>query len=52
MRIEGDFIKINDWLLPFSWLYGLAVRFRNQLFEIGRLIDVISCYLYVSVSLS
>ena len=37
MRIEGDFIKINDWLLPFSWLYGLAVRFRNQLFEIGIL---------------
>ncbi len=37
MRTEGDFIKINEWLLPFSWLYGLGVRFRNQLFELGIL---------------
>lgn len=35
MRTEGDFIKINDWLLPLSWLYGLAVMFRNWLFDIG-----------------
>jgi tetraacyldisaccharide 4'-kinase len=35
--MEGDFIKINEWLLPFSWLYGIAVRFRNQLFELGIL---------------
>jgi tetraacyldisaccharide 4'-kinase len=31
--MEGDFIKINEWLLPLSWLYGLGVRFRNFLFE-------------------
>ena len=22
MRTEGDLIKINDWLLPLSWIYG------------------------------
>ena len=37
MRSEGDLIKINDWLLPFSWLYGLGVGIRNQLFELGLL---------------
>ncbi|MDY6409653.1 MAG: tetraacyldisaccharide 4'-kinase [Prevotella sp.] len=35
--MEGDFIKINKWLLPFSWIYGLVVWFRNQLFDIGIL---------------
>ncbi|WP_314314523.1 tetraacyldisaccharide 4'-kinase [Hoylesella marshii] len=35
--MEGDFIKINEWLRPISWLYGLGVRFRNQLFEWGVL---------------
>ena len=35
--MEGDFIKIREWLLPVSWLYGLGVRFRNQLFEMGVL---------------
>ncbi len=35
--MEGDFIKINEWLLPLSWIYGLGVRFRNQLFELGIL---------------
>ena len=35
--MEGDFIKINEWLLPLSWLYGLGVRFRNALFEMGIL---------------
>lgn len=35
--MEGDFIKINDWLRPFSWLYGLGVNIRNILFEIGLL---------------
>ena len=24
MRTEGDLIKINDWLLPFSWISGTA----------------------------
>ncbi|MDD7706758.1 MAG: tetraacyldisaccharide 4'-kinase, partial [Bacteroidales bacterium] len=37
MDMEGDFIKINEWLLPLSWLYGLGVRFRNALFEMGIL---------------
>ncbi len=35
--MEGDFIKINDWLRPFSWLYGLGVNIRNMLFEVGLL---------------
>lgn len=35
MRTEGDFIKINEWLLPLSWLYGLGVRLRNWMFNIG-----------------
>lgn len=37
MRREGDLIKINEWLLPLSCLYGLGVEFRNQLFELGIL---------------
>ncbi len=37
MRTEGDLIKINDWLLPLSWLYGLGVGIRNYLFDIGVL---------------
>src|SRR5574344_332005 len=32
-----DFIKINNSLLPFSWLYGLGVEIRNFLFNIGIL---------------
>lgn len=35
--MEGDFIHINKKLLPFSWLYGLGVAFRNMLFETGIL---------------
>lgn len=35
--MEGDFIKINEWLRPLSWIYGLGVKFRNLLFEIGLL---------------
>ena len=35
--MEGDFIKINEWLLPLSWLYGIGVRLRNQMFELGIL---------------
>ncbi len=35
--MEGDFIKINKWLLPFSWLYGFGVKLRNMLFDIGLL---------------
>ena len=35
--MEGDFIKINEWLTPFSWLYGIGVSLRNQMFELGIL---------------
>ncbi len=35
--MEGDFIKIHKWLIPLSWVYGLVVRSRNQLFEMGFL---------------
>lgn len=35
--MEGDFIKINEWLRPLSWLYGLGVVLRNTLFNIGVL---------------
>lgn len=38
--MEGDFIKINDWLRPLSWLYGLGVGVRNTLFDIGVLKSV------------
>ena len=35
--MEGDFIKINNWLLPLSWIYGSLIRLRNTLFEVGML---------------
>ena len=35
--MEGDFIKINKWLLPLSWCYGLGIKMRNTLFEMGVL---------------
>ena len=35
--MEGDFIKINEWLLPLSWFYGIGVGFRNFLFDVGVL---------------
>jgi tetraacyldisaccharide 4'-kinase len=35
--MEGDFIKIDNKLLPLSWLYGLGVGFRNLLFEMNIL---------------
>lgn len=31
--MENDLIKINKWLYPFSFLYGMGVNFRNQLFD-------------------
>ena len=37
MRSEGDFIKVNEWLLPLSWIYGAVVTFRNWMFDIGIL---------------
>ncbi len=35
--MEGDLIKTHDWLMPLSWLYGLAVSLRNWLFNVGLL---------------
>ena len=35
--MEGDFIKINNKLLPLSWFYGAGVKFRNFLFDVGVL---------------
>ncbi len=35
--MEGDLIKINEWLLPLSWLYGGIVKLRNFLFDVGIL---------------
>ena len=35
--MEGDFIHINRWLLPLSWLYGVGVRLRNSLYDSGIL---------------
>lgn len=31
--MDSSSIRINRWLMPFSWLYGLAVEFRNLLFD-------------------
>ena len=33
--MEGSSIKIREWLLPLSWLYGLIARLRNFLFDVG-----------------
>ena len=35
--MEGDHIKINYWLMPFAWLYGLVVCIRNLMFDVGML---------------
>lgn len=35
--MEGDFIHINRWLTPLSWLYGAGVRLRNALYDSGVL---------------
>lgn len=37
IRTEGDLIKVNDWLLPLSWLYGFGVGLRNLCFDWGLL---------------
>lgn len=37
IRTEGDLIKINEWLLPLSWIYGAGVTLRNQMFDLGLL---------------
>lgn len=33
--MENNFIKINKWLYPLSWLYGGGVWLRNKLFDWG-----------------
>lgn len=33
--MEGDFIRIDNRLLPLSWLYCIGVRIRNWMFDIG-----------------
>ncbi len=35
--MEETYVKINPWLTPLSWLYGLGVNIRNFLFDIGVL---------------
>ena len=35
--MEGDLIKINRWLTPLSWIYGIGVSLRNWMFDIGLL---------------
>ena len=35
--MEGDLVRINEWLLPLSWLYGRGVALRNALFDMGIL---------------
>lgn len=35
--MESNLIKIKHWLLPLSWIYGLVVRLRNLLFNVGIL---------------
>lgn len=36
-HMEGDHIKINQWLTPLSWIYGIGTAFRNTLYNIGIL---------------
>ena len=35
--MEGDHIKVNYWLMPLAWLYGLVVGIRNMMFDFGML---------------
>ncbi len=35
--MDNDSIKIHRWLYPLSFLYGIGVGFRNQLFDWGIL---------------
>ena len=32
--MEGDLVRIDRWLLPLSWLYGIGVAIRNALFDL------------------
>lgn len=31
--MEGDHVKIKEWLIPLSWIYGFGVSIRNFLFD-------------------
>jgi len=35
--MEGDLVRVNEWLLPLSYLYGAGVAIRNALFDTGIL---------------
>lgn len=35
--IRTEPVRINKWLLPFSWLYGFVVYMRNKFFDWGLL---------------
>lgn len=35
--MEGDLIRTNHWMLPMSWIYGMATWCRNRLFDWGVL---------------
>ncbi len=35
--MKENFIKIHKWALPLSWCYGLGVKLRNLLFDMGIL---------------
>ena len=35
--MEGDLIRINEWLSPLSWLYAIGVETRNALFDMSIL---------------
>lgn len=35
--MEDNFIKIDRWLYPVAFLYGIGVRLRNKLFDWGIL---------------
>ncbi len=37
MQTDITPLKIRKWLLPLSWFYGMAVNFRNKLFDIDVL---------------
>ncbi|MCD8282613.1 MAG: tetraacyldisaccharide 4'-kinase [Prevotella sp.] len=36
-RSKKSYVKINRWLTPLSWFYGLGVGVRNWLFDVGVL---------------
>ncbi len=47
--MDKDYVKINAWLTPLSWIYGVGVTFRNWLFDIGVLRQHSFCVPIISV---